>query len=64
MEKRLTKRGSSNWPKLGSHLKGRLQGLTLLAMLWYARSLASLPSKRPNKQMSETDADTYTHPMD
>ena len=26
--------------------------------------LAGLPSKRPNKQLTETKADTYTQPMD
>jgi hypothetical protein len=28
------------------------------------RSLAWLSSERPNKQLTETDADTYTQPMD
>ena len=28
------------------------------------RSLTWLPSERPNKQLTETDADTYTQPMD
>jgi len=27
------------------------------------RSLSWLPSKRPNKELNETDADTYTQPM-
>ena len=27
------------------------------------RSLAWLPSERPNKQLEESDADTYTHLM-
>ena len=28
------------------------------------RSLAWLSSERPNKQLTETEADTYTQPMD
>ena len=28
------------------------------------RSLAWLPSERPNMQLTKTDADTYTQPMD
>jgi hypothetical protein len=35
MKKRLRERRSTDWPKLGSiQLKGRLQTLTLLLMLW------------------------------
>ena len=37
------------------------QGLTLLLMLW---SLAWLSSEGVNKQLTETDADTYTQPLD
>jgi hypothetical protein len=36
MEKRLKARRSSDWSNWGIHLKGRLQGLTLLLMLWCA----------------------------
>jgi hypothetical protein len=59
MEKSPRKESSSDRPKLGL---GRSRGLTLLVMLWCAhkRGISLLPSKRPNKQLKESDADIYT----
>ena len=58
MEKSLRERRSSDRPKLGIHLKGRLQGLTLLLILWYRQkpsmpALCLLPLERPNKQLRQ-----------
>jgi hypothetical protein len=47
-------------------VKRRSQGLTLLLRLWSAqkRDLSWLLSKRPNKQLKESDADICPQPME
>ena len=45
--------------------KGDHQGLTLLCYdMLTDRNLAWLSSERPNQQLTETEADTYTHRLD
>jgi hypothetical protein len=65
MEKRLRER-SNDWLKFGSISRGCSKAWH--CYWWYGvltdRSLAWLPSKRPNKQLQESDTDTYTQPMD
>jgi hypothetical protein len=48
--------------QIGTHIKGRLQSLTLCYGVLTNRSLAWLPSKRSNKQPTETSR--YTQSMD
>jgi hypothetical protein len=53
IEKKLTERRSSD-TQIGTHLKGRLQGLIVLI----EKSLVWLPSERLSKQLTETEAGT------
>ena len=65
MEKRLKERPSNDGSNLGS-MGGR--GYQALTLLFYGvltvGSLAWLSSERPYQQLTETDANTYTHPLD
>jgi hypothetical protein len=66
MQKRLRERISSEQENLGSLSRG---GTKVWHYYWcygvlIDRSLAWLSSERPNKQLTKTDADTYTHPVD
>jgi hypothetical protein len=63
MEKKLRERRSSDWPNLGS--------ISIKAWHYYwcydmltVKSLAWLSSGKLNKQLTETDADTYIQPVD
>jgi hypothetical protein len=51
-----------NWDPVQGEVP-RLITNTIYGMLT-ERSLAWLPSERPYKQLKESDADTYTQPMD
>jgi hypothetical protein len=62
MEKSLMERRSSDRPKLGSSSRVAPRPDTITGVLT-ERSLAWLPSERPNKQPKEPDADTYTQPI-
>ena len=62
MNKKLRERRFSDWPKLGPISRGPPRPDTITDVT--ERSLARLPSERPNKQMTETEADTYTQTMD
>jgi hypothetical protein len=54
MEKRLRARRSSDWPNWGIYLKARLQGLTLLLMLWCAyRQDHSIAVLRESQQAAD-----------
>ena len=63
METSLRERRSSDRP---NHLKRRHQGLTRLLIYDVPtdRSLAWLSSERPYQQLTKTDADTYSQPLD
>jgi hypothetical protein len=52
--------------QIGTQLKGKHGTLRLLLMLSVLahRSLAWLPSEKPNKQLKESDADASSQPMD
>ena len=54
LEKNMRERRSMDRPKLGLRSrKGRHRAMTLILILWYDRSLAWLPSKKSNKQLSQ-----------
>jgi hypothetical protein len=66
MEKKLMERQSSDWPNLWSILRGGSKVWHYYC--WYVvltdRNLAWLSSEEPNKQLTETGAESYTQPLD
>ena len=70
MEKRLKERWSNDWPNLGSisggGRVGRPRPYTItdaMICLLTDRKLAWLSFERSNQQLTETDTDTYTQPL-
>jgi hypothetical protein len=60
MEKRLRERQSSYWPYLGSKAWHYYWCYGVLT----DRGLSCLSFKKSNKQLTETDTDTFTQPLD